>query len=397
MRSDRDGCHGALATAVKMPDSRVLEVAFVFLKLGIIGFGGPAAHIALMREELVVRKNWLSDQEFLDLLSATNLIPGPNSTEMAIHIGYLRGGWPGLLLAGVSFILPAAVIVTAIAWLYVQYGRLPEIGGLLRGVKPAIIVVVLNAIWGLGRSVLKSRTIVLLTCAAVGLNVLGVHELLVLFGSGAALALWRLMLQGGQTALFSTVMVLPAVLIQYSQAAAFVTLNGLFWAFVKIGAVLFGSGYVLLAFLRADFVERLGWLSEAQLLDAVAVGQVIPGPTFTTATFIGYILGGLPGAFISTVGIFLPAFVFVAFSGAIVARVRRSATAAAFLDGVNAASLALMAVVAWQLARAAVVDLTTAAIAIAAAVALFGLSIKPIWLIAAGAIVGYAGTVLRIW
>ncbi len=374
--------------------ARALEVTVVFLKLGVLGFGGPAAHVALMRQELVVRKNWLSDQEFLDLLGATNLIPGPNSTEMAIHIGYRRAGLPGLLLGGIGFILPAAAIVTAIAWLYVQYGRLPEIEGVLRGVKPVVIVIVLTALWGLGRSVLRSRTMVIATCAASALNILGIHELVVLFGCGAALALWRAILRGRHAML--SVLALPAVLIQGSQAAASITLNGLFWTFAKIGSVLFGSGYVLLAFLRSDFVERSGWLTEAQLLDAVAVGQATPGPVFTAATFIGYVLAGLPGAFVATVGIFLPAFVFVGLSGPIVARVRHSPVAAAFLDGVNAASLALMAVVTAQLTRAAIVDADTATIAVVAAVALFILRVNPMWLIAIGAAAGAAGAILRL-
>jgi chromate transporter len=370
----------------------------VFLKLGVVGFGGPAAHIALMRQELVARKKWLSDQEFVDLLGATNLIPGPNSTEMAIHIGYLRGGWRGLLGAGVCFILPAALIVTALAWLYVQYGTLPEVEGILRVIKPVIIVIVLQALWGLGRAVLTRTAVIVVACVSATLSVLGVHELAVLFGSGAALALWHAISRGSHTPLFKSVFAVPAFLIVTSKAAASVTLSGLFWAFAKTGAVLFGSGYVLLAFLRADFVERFGWLTEAQLLDAVAVGQATPGPVFTTATFIGYVLAGFSGAAIATVGIFLPGFLFVALSGVIVARIRRSAIAGAFLDGVNAASLALMAVVTWQLARVAVVDVPSAAVALIAAAASHWLRLNGTWLIAGGAVAGLLHSTLRsIW
>jgi chromate transporter len=370
------------------------EIGLAFLKLGVIGFGGPAAHMALMRQELVVRKRWLSDQEFADLLGATNLIPGPNSTEMALHIGYVRRGTRGLLLAGVSFILPAALIATVIAWLYSQYGRLPEAEGLLRGIKPVIIVIVLQAIWGLGRTVLKSRVIIATACAATVLNALGVHELAVLFGSGAALALWTSVRQAGEKLYFTGIGALPGLLLPISQAAVPVSLARLFGMFAKIGAVLFGSGYVLLAFLRANLVERLGWLTEAQLLDAIALGQTVPGPIFTTATFIGYVVAGLPGALVSTVGIFLPAFVFVALSGPIVAHIRRSNAAGAVLDGVNAASLALMAVVTWQLGSAALVDLPTGVIALLAGAALLWARINLIWLIAGGAAAGYLRSLL---
>lgn len=375
--------------------TKLREICLVFLKLGVIGFGGPAAHIALMRQELVARKMWLSDQEFVDLLGATNLIPGPNSTEMAIHIGYLRGKWRGLLAAGMCFILPAAVIVTAIAWLYVQYGRLPEVEGVLRGVKPIIIVIVLQALWGLGRSVLKRKAVIAVACLSTVLNALGVHELAVLFGSGAAMALWSLTSQGRGTALLGSFFPPLGLLFASSQAVVSVTLSGIFWAFAKIGAVLFGSGYVLLAFLRADFVERFRWLTEAQLLNAVAVGQATPGPTFTTATFIGYILAGLPGASVATAGVFLPAFIFVALSGPIVAHVRRSATAGAFLDGINAASLALMAVVTWRLGTSVIIDIPSMATALVAAAALLLLRLNPTWLIAGGAAVGYLLAMLR--
>lgn len=374
--------------------SPILELCLVFLKLGVIGFGGPVGHLALMRQELVARKKWLSDEKFADLLGATNLIPGPNSTEMAIHIGYLRGGWRGLLGAGLCFILPAACIVTALAWLYVQYGKLPEVEGLLRGVKPVVIVIVFQALWGLGRTLLKRTAVIVVAVTGAGLNAFGVRELAVLFGSGAVLALWNLAFRDRGATRFGALFAWPGLLIASSQAVASVTLNGIFWSFAKIGSVLFGSGYVLLAFLRADFVERLGWLTEAQLLDAVAVGQVTPGPTFTSATFIGYVLAGFPGALVATVGIFLPAFVFVALSGPIVMRVRSSASAGAFLDGVNAASLALMAVVTWQLARAAVVDVFSAAIVVFAAAGSLGGRINAAWLIAAGAVAGYVTTLL---
>jgi len=369
------------------PWSRIRELCWTFLKLGVIGFGGPAAHMALMRQELVVRKRWLSDHDFIDLIGAANLIPGPNSTEVAIHVGNLRAGWRGLLAAGICFILPAAVIVGWIASLYVQYGRLPEFEGILRGIKPVVIVIILQALWGLGRAVLRRPVMMAAAGAAAVLNILGIHELVLLFGTGAALALLRLMRRPSKT-LLSGALPLPGLLLAAPKTLASFSLGGLFLTFLKIGSVLFGSGYVLLAFLRADFIERSGWLTEAQLLDAVAVGQATPGPLFTTATFIGYLLGGLPGAVVSTMGIFLPAFVFVALSGLLITRIRRSPVAGAFLDGVNAASLALMAVVTGQLARSAVVDVPSAAIALAAAAALLWLRLNVTWIVVGGAAAG---------
>jgi chromate transporter len=362
------------------------QLAGVFLKLGSTAFGGPAAHIAMMEQEVVRRRAWLSREEFLDLLGATNLIPGPNSTEMAIHIGHRRGGWRGLLVAGVCFIVPAMTIVWALAWAYVRYGRLPELAGVLYGVKPVIIAVVVQALWALGRTALKSRGLVLTAAIALAAALGGLHELVLLFGAGAAVVVAR---RAAATGHRSWVALLPPVVV----SAAAVTaqpfqLGTLFLVFLKVGAVLFGSGYVLLAFLRAELVVRLGWLTEGQLLDAVAVGQVTPGPVFTTATFVGYLLGGNAGAAVATAGIFLPAFVFVAVSGPLVPRLRRSATAGAFLDGVNVASLALMAAVTWQLARSAVVDAVTVLLAAASALLLLRFEVNSIWLIGGGAAVG---------
>jgi chromate transporter len=348
--------------------SPLREIAVLFLKLGVIGFGGPAAHIALMESEVVKRRHWLSHQEFLDLLGATNLIPGPNSTEMAIHIGYRRAGFAGLVLAGTCFILPAAAIVTWIAWLYVEYGTLPQLGLVLRSVKPVIIVVVLQALWSLGKTAIKTTTLAVVAVGSIILSLAGVHELLVLLVAAVGCVAVGKMRLG--SSMFS------------------VELLPLFLFFLKVGSVLFGSGYVLLAFLRADLVERWHWLTAGQLLDAVAIGQVTPGPVFTTATFIGYVLAGLPGAFVATVGIFLPAFVFVGLSGSLVPRIRQSKIAAAALDGLNAGSLALMAVVTLQLATSAVVDIPTAMIGVAAAVAIFVFKMNSAWLVAGAAIAG---------
>ena len=367
------------------------EVARVFLRLGAVSFGGPAAHVALMEEEIVRRRRWLTRESFLDLLGAANLIPGPNSTELAIHVGYARAGWPGLLVAGACFILPAAVIVAALAWGYVRFGSLPALAGILAGVKPVVIAIVAQAIWNLGRGVLSTRTTLALAMVCTFAAAWGAHELVLLAAAGTAMwviAHWRRPRDEARPGAMG-VLALPALSVA-GVAPAGVTLGALFLVFAKIGSVLFGSGYVLLAFLRADFVVRLGWLTERQLLDAVAVGQVTPGPVFTTATFVGYLLGGGAGAVVATIGIFLPAFVFVAASGPLLPIVRRSAGARAVLDGVNVASLALMAVVTLQLARSALVGPVGIALAVASAVALLRFRVSAAWLVMVGALTGFA-------
>lgn len=408
------------------PSSHPLrDLALLFLKLGTVAFGGPAAHIAMMEEEVVRRRRWISREEFLDLLGATNLIPGPNSTELAIHIGHRRAGWPGLLVAGLCFILPASLIVGAIAALYARYGTLPEMAALLYGVKPVIIAVVVQALVGLTRTAVKSSLLAVVGAVAAAASLAGLHELAVLFGAAAlALLAWRL--RPGKGAKSGAILAAGALvagpiatLLPARGAAAFtdspapanslaasaaalagaaaastvpVGLGPLFLFFLKVGSILFGSGYVLLAFLRADLVERFGWITEAQLLDAVAVGQITPGPVFTTATFIGHLVAGPAGALVATVGIFLPAFVFVAISGPLVPRLRRSPAAGALLDGLNVASLALMAVVTLALGRAALVDVPTMALAVLAAVLLVRYRVNSAWLVIGGAL---AGTLLH--
>jgi chromate transporter len=368
----------------------LLDIARVFLKLGTIGFGGPAAHIAMMEHEVVRRRQWVTREEFLDYVGATNLIPGPNSTELAIHIGLARAGWWGLLVAGGSFILPATLIVTAIASLYVRFATLPTAVALLYGVKPVGIAVVLQALWGLAHSALKTRRLILLAAVTTVCAFAGINELIILFAAGAIMAASRMIERRGSAA--------PAHLLSLfsiSGGAAAASPFGmwpLFAVFVKIGSVLFGSGYVLLAFLRADLVERLHWLTERQLLDAVAVGQITPGPLFTTATFIGYVLGGNLGAAVATVGIFVPAFIFVAISGLALPRLRRSPAMRAALDGVNVASLGLMSAVTWQLARTAMVDPLTVGLAVASALLLVRARINSAWLVLGGAVVGVVST-----
>jgi chromate transporter len=385
------------------------EIALLFLKLGTTAFGGPAAHIAMMEDEVVRRRRWLTAEEFLDYLSATNLIPGPNSTELAIHIGFARAGWPGLITAGACFIFPAALIVTALAWAYVRYGALPAAAGLLYGVKPVVIAVVLQALWRLAGTALKSRELILLGIAAILASAIGINELLILIASGVVIAVKRTMMNRargdapsdpssltGLLVLLRERLVAPRLMLGAAvTGTAPFGLLPLFGVFLKIGSVLFGSGYVLLAFLRTDLVERLHWLTERQLLDAVAVGQITPGPVFTTATFIGFVLGGGGGAAVATVGIFLPAFVFVALSGLVLPYLRRSPTARAVLDGVNVASLALMAVVTWQLGRAALIDPLTWSIALISAALLLRSRLSSAWLVIGGGLLGMAATMLR--
>ncbi len=375
---------------------RIRELALLFLRLGTTAFGGPAAHIAIMEDEVVRRRGWMTHPEFLDLLGATNLIPGPNSTEMAIHIGHRRAGWAGLVVAGACFILPAGLMVTAMAWAYVRYGDLPDAEGVLYGVKPVVIAVVLQALWSLGRTAVKSTGLGLLAALAALASLLGANELAVLFVCGTVAGVAASggrppanePAEGGRTACGVSPVVAAAAMSGAPAGAVAFGMWPMFLFFVKVGSVLFGSGYVLLAFLRGDLVERWQWLTEQQLLDAIAVGQVTPGPVFTTATFVGYLLGGGTGALVATVGIFLPAFVFVALSGPLVPRIRRSPTAGAVLDGVNVASLALMAVVTWQLGRVALMDLLTVALAGASALLLLKWRVNSFWLILGGAVIG---------
>jgi chromate transporter len=376
-------------------NTSLFEIAQVFLKLGTIAFGGPAAHIALMEEEFVRRRNWLTHQEFLDRLGAANLIPGPSSTEMAIHIGYARRGWKGLFVAGVCFILPAAIVVSLIAAAYVRYGSFPQIEGLLYGIKPVVVAIVAQAFWKLTKSAVKSVVLFAIGVLAGVLYAFNINTIGILV-LAAFLATGPLLFKVHHHSFSFSTLGLGQLSFRTAAAAGVVAVtNGarfsllrLFGTFLKIGAALFGSGYVLLAFLRADFVLRLRWLTEKQLLDAISVGQFTPGPVFTTATFIGYVIAGVPGAIVSTVGIFLPGFFLVAASGPIVRNVRRYPIAAAAFDGVNVASLALMGVVAIQLGKAALVDPLTAVIAAITLVILLRTRLNPAWTIAGGAVLG---------
>jgi len=395
------------ATAQARGSARLWDLAILFLRLGVTAFGGPAAHIAMMEDETVARRNWLSREQFLDLLGMANLLPGPSSSEMAIYLGVMRAGWPGLLLGGVCFVLPAALLTTLLAWAYLRFGSLPQTAGVLYGVRPVVVAIVLQALWRLGRTALKSRTLVWVGICAAALSAIGIGPVWTLLlcgalviltqqarpnrarpnrarnlssppaGAGrlAAAGFWGLPASAG----------LPMV-----GAAAPVSLASLFLVFLKLGAVIFGSGYVLLAFLRADLVVRLHWLTEKQLLDAVAVGQVTPGPVFTAATFIGYLVAGFRGAALATFAIFLPAFALVAATGPLLPRLRKSSLFAAILDGITAGSLGLLAAVTLFLARAAILDFPTALTAIAGAILLLRFRISSAWLILGGAVLGIA-------
>jgi chromate transporter len=344
-----------------------------------------------MEDEVVTRRRWLSRGEFLDYLGATNLIPGPNSTELAIHVGLARHGAPGLVVAGACFILPAAIIVTMIAWAYTRFGTLPAVVAAFSGVTPVVLAVIAQALWKLGRSAVKSPALSVIAALAVAALAAGANEIVVLAAAGAAAAVSARLLTRAAVALIACRLPMPTISAEAIAAVASsvpFSLWALFTTFAKIGSVLFGSGYVLVAFLRADFVEHLGWLTERQLLDAIAVGQITPGPLFTTATFVGYLVGGLPGAVVATLGIFLPAFFFVALSGPLVPRLRQSPLAGAVLDGVNVASLALMVAVTWQLGIRTFTGPLPVAIGALAAVALLRYQVNATWLVAGGAVVG---------
>jgi chromate transporter len=366
------------------------EVSLLFLKLGAFSFGGPAAYIAIMQREIVRERKWIGDQDFLDLLGATNLIPGPNATEMAIHLGLRRAGWRGFLSAGVLFIVPGALATVALAWAYVRYGSLPQVGWVLYGVKPVIIAVILQALWDLGRKAVKGPVTAVTGIAVLALYLIGFNEIAVLFAGAAAVVLvyagrtfWK---HSAPAAALLPLIKLPAAAA--AAAAAAFSMAGLFFSFLKIGAVLYGSGYVLVAFMRSEFVDRLGWITNQQLLDAIAVGQATPGPVFSSATFVGYLVGSWQGALLATVGIFLPSFIFVALLSRILKWAKSSPWARAFLDGVNVASLGLMAGVTWQLGRAGVVDLFTIALAVISLVLVLRFRVNSVWLILGGAAAG---------
>jgi chromate transporter len=391
--------------------NRLGELAKVFFKLGVIGFGGPAAHIAMMEEEVVKRRQWLTRSHFLDLIGATNLIPGPNSTEMAIHVGYTYGGWAGLVIAGVCFILPAVLITACFAWIYVQFGTLPQVAPFIYGIKPAVLAVILGAVWRLGKKAVKNRKLLLIGIGVATLLFFDLNEIIALLLGGFLGMIWlRLSDKSNpppeQTAAIVTSLLTTGAVHKATAAtgatAASVPLWKLGLFFLKVGSVLFGSGYVLVAFLEGGLVKEYGWLTKVQLLDAIAIGQFTPGPVLSTSTFIGYLIAGFPGAVVATVAIFLPSFLFVALLNPLVPRLRTSKWTAAFLDAVNVSSIALMGVVTLKLAQTTLIklervptngtlsiDWLALGIAACAAILVLRFPINAAWLVLGGALIGW--------
>ncbi|WP_144909952.1 chromate efflux transporter [Mucilaginibacter frigoritolerans] len=361
------------------------DIAKVFLKLGFTAFGGPAAHIAMMRHEVVIKRKWITEQHFLDLIGATNLIPGPNSTEMAIHIGQDRGGWKGLLIAGFCFIMPAVLITGCFAWLYKGYGHLPQVQPFIYGIKPAIIAVIIAAIYPLAKKSLQTIELGIIGLAALLLSLMGFSEILVLFGSGfVAMGLAAIR----QKRTNATLSFIPLFLLGDNAFTGPKNIS-LFLSFLKIGAILYGSGYVLFAFLDAELVSK-GIITHQQLIDAIAVGQFTPGPVFSSVTFIGYQVNGFSGAVVSTIGIFLPSFLFVALLNPLVRKMRSSKLFAAFLSAVNVASIALILVVCYQLGKDSLTSWQEISIAVCSAVILFRFrEVNSAFIIIGGSLAGY--------
>lgn len=384
---------------------RLGDLLRVFGVLGFTAFGGPAAHIALFEAEVVRRRKWMTHQELLDLLGVVNLIPGPNSTQMVMYIGRLRSGVTGMFVAGLAFILPAAAITCFCAWVYVHFGHIPQVEGILLGVKPVVIAIILQALWGLGGKAVKSpRLGVLAFCCALAAW-LGAGELVVLMLAGAVTAGLCAFRRGPRRHLVGLGVLALMLLVTFvgvfgisvglgADVQPF-SIVALFLFFFKVGGVLYGSGYVLLAFIESGLVNQWAWISQGQLLDAVAIGQVTPGPLFTTATFIGYILAGFSGAAVATIGIFLPSFILVGLFGLILPKLRASILAGAFLDGINAAALALMGVVTLQLGIGTLRDPLSILIALTSGALLLRFKVNATWLILAGALIGLVVSALK--
>lgn len=383
--------------------NNLIELMRLFLKLGTIAFGGPAAHIGMMEEEVVRRRRWMTRDNFLDLVGATNLIPGPNSTEMAIHIGYIKGGIPGLIVSGLSFILPAVIITGILAWVYVSFGSVPQAAPLLLGIKPAVISVILVAVVRLGKTAAKDTQLIIIGVTAASASLLGTNEVLVLLLGGAAGVAMHVIKKTGNKRVSGWIIPLVSQFCifkgSYAKAAvAAAALSagvagvsswklGLF--FLKVGAVLYGSGYVLVAFIEGGLVKEYGWLTHQQLLDAIAIGQFTPGPVLSTATFVGYLVSGVPGAIISTIAIFLPSFIFVLMLNPVIPRLRSSKMMSAFLDAVNISAIALMAAVVIRLSRVAITDWRAVLIAVTAMTAGLSFKVNAAWLIMGGAVAGF--------
>ena len=383
--------------APSMGRGNLREVALFFLKLGFLAFGGAAGHVAMMRRELVDRRKWISEQDFLDLFGIMNLIPGPSSTETVIALGYWRAGWPALILAGVLFILPAMVMILALSWAYVHYGTLPAAQWILYGINPIVIAIIADALLSLGRAALKTVWLALMAVASLALYFRGVSIVAIIAVTAVLAAIAGYSKTKHQQRAPGAFPLLAGkiklVLTTFAAAAAGAipfSMTRLFLTFLKIGAMAYGSGYVLLAFMRADFVAHLHWLTDKQLLDAIAAGMTTPGPAFASATFVGYLTGGLPGALLATLGMFLPSFVIIAIIFPFIPKLKKTPGARIFLDAINAVTVGLMAAVSWQLARGAILDAFTAAGAITGLLILRRFHINSAWLILGGLVAGFA-------
>ena len=372
------------------------EIAGLFFRLGLIAFGGPAAHIAMMEDEFVTRRKWITHEHFLDLVGATNLIPGPNSTEMTMHLGYERGGWAGLFVAGSCFIFPAAIVTGVLAWFYVTYGALPQVEPFLYGIKPAVIAIILGAVWKLGRKAVRDWRYVVLGIAVAAATLAGAGEIWALLTGGLAGMFW-FQFSGREKSgtaerwiplLFQDTTSVAAAGAG-AAAAAGISLWKIGFFFLKIGAILYGSGYVLVAFLEGGLVDDYGWLTQAELLDAIAIGQFTPGPVLTTSTFIGYILSDIPGAIVATAGIFLPSFFFVLMLNPIIPRLRQSTWASAFLDAVNVSAVALMVAVTIELGVDTLVGWSAWVIALLSALLVLRFRVNAAWIVLGSALLGW--------
>lgn len=378
--------------AVKLSE-HLKEVALLFFRLGATSFGGPAAYIALMHHEVVVRRKWIDDQRFLDIMGAVNLIPGPNATEIASHLGLMRAGWLGLIAAGGLFILPGTAAIMAVAWAYVKYGSLPQVGWVLYGVKPAVIAIIIQAVWSLARPNIKKPILIVVGLGVLVLYLFSFNEILLLLGGAVTVVLvqsgWRFFRQGTATLLLTPALLLKLPLTGLATGTVAFSQTTLFLTFLKMGATLFGSGYVLLAFLNSEFVVNLGWLTHAQVVDAIAAaGQITPGPVFNSSAFVGYLLGGWPSALLAVSGIFLPSFILVGSLSRFLPAMRKSWLAGSFLDGVNAASLGLMAAVAIQLGRGVIIDPFTIFITLVVLFLVLRFEISSVWLVLGGGMLG---------
>ena len=372
---------------MEQENKKLKEIALVFLKLGLFAFGGPAAHIAMMEEEVVVKRKWMSREHFLDLIGATNLIPGPNSTEMTMHCGHERGGFLGLLVAGVCFIFPAVITTGGLAWFYIEYGEIPSVQSFMYGIKPAVLAVIAGAILKLGKKSIKNVEIAVFGVLVLSLSLYGINEVLVLLGAGIVGMLYFTLKNRNKT--FSTFLLPLGLLGSPGFLLTNLSATKVFWIFLKVGAVLYGSGYVLFAYLDAELVEK-GLLTTVELLDAIAIGQFTPGPVLSTATFIGYQLGGWQGALTASAGIFLPSFVFVALMNPFVPKMRKSKVLRYFLDTVNVAAVAIMLAVLLNMTVESVVGWRSGAIALLAVFFTFGpFKINAIKIIIGGAVLGY--------